>query len=130
MSTAKVASAAVADFDAIAPVPCPCGQARRAFAGVPGSPLSLHRTDIALDGRTHFHKRLTEVYYVLECDADAAMELDGERVPVRPGLAVMIPPYTQHRALGRMRVLIAVTPPFDPADEWETDDRPAENVAS
>src|SRR3712207_7951654 len=40
----------------------------------------------------HFHKRLTEVYYVLECDPDAAMELDGERVPVRPGLAVLIPP--------------------------------------
>jgi mannose-6-phosphate isomerase-like protein (cupin superfamily) len=119
----------VADFDAIAAVPCPCGQSRRAFLDVPGGPLSLHRVDISTDARTHFHKKLTEVYYVLECEPDAYMELDGERVPVRPGLSVMIPPYVRHRAVGRMRVLVIATPQFDPADEWATDDEPAENVA-
>jgi mannose-6-phosphate isomerase-like protein (cupin superfamily) len=131
MSTStRAASCAVADFDAIAPVPCPCGAARRAFLDVPGSPLSLHRTDISLDARPHFHKRLTEVYYVLECDAGAALELDGERVPVRPGMAVLIPPRVRHRAVGRMKVLVIASPRFDPADEWDTEDRPAENVAS
>jgi len=118
----------VADFDAIAPVPCPCGQSRRAFVGTPGSPVSVHRVDISRDARVHFHKRLTEVYYVLECDADAALELDGERVPVRPGLAVLIPPYTRHRAVGRMRVLGTAHPQFDPADEWATDDVRAEDA--
>ena len=130
MSATKAAAYAVADFDTIAPVPCPCGAARRAFLDVPGSPLSLHRTDISRDARTHFHKRLTEVYYVLECDADAALELDGKRVPVRPGMAVMIPPRVRHRAVGRMRVLVIASPKFDPADEWEADDRPAANADS
>jgi mannose-6-phosphate isomerase-like protein (cupin superfamily) len=123
------AAPAVADYAAIPPVPCPCGAARRAFHDAPGSPLSLHRTDISLDAKVHFHKRLTEVYYILECEADAALELDGERVPVRPGMAVMIPPRVRHRAVGQMRVLIVCTPPFDPADEWATEDEPAANVA-
>jgi mannose-6-phosphate isomerase-like protein (cupin superfamily) len=130
MPETRAASYAIADFAAIPPVPCPCGAARRAFLDVPGGPLSLHRTDIALDAKTHFHKRLTEVYYVLECDADAALELDGDRVPVRPGMAVMIPPGVRHRAVGAMRVLVIACPRFDPDDEWATDDEPAEHVAS
>jgi mannose-6-phosphate isomerase-like protein (cupin superfamily) len=120
----------VADFDAIAPVPCPCGASRRAFADVPGSPVTMHRVDISVDAKVHFHKRLTEVYYVLDCDADAALELNGERVPVRPGLAVLIPPYTRHRAVGRMRVLVVSHPQFDAADEWSTETERAENVGS
>jgi mannose-6-phosphate isomerase-like protein (cupin superfamily) len=60
----------------------------------------------------------TEIYYILECGADAAMELDGERVGVRPGSAVFIPPLTRHRAVGKMKILNVVVPPFDPADEW------------
>ena len=121
---------AVADFDTIAPVPCPCGFSRRAFADVPGSPLTLHRVDISLDAKVHFHKRLTEAYYILDCDADSALELNGERVPVRPGLAVLIPPYTRHRAIGRMRVLVVAHPQFDPTDEWSTETERAENVGS
>ena len=50
--------------------------------------------------------------------AGAAIELDGERVPVAAGLAVMIPPGVRHRAVGRMTILNVVVPPFDPADEW------------
>ncbi len=124
------AAPAVADFDAIAPVPCPCGFSRRAFAGLAASPVTVHRVDISLDAKVHFHKRLTEVYYVLDCDAGAALELNGERVPVRPGLAVLIPPYTRHRAVGTMHVLVVSHPQFDPADEWATEDDRAENVAS
>jgi mannose-6-phosphate isomerase-like protein (cupin superfamily) len=123
------AMSVVADFDAIAPVPCPCGFSQRAFADVPGSPVTLHRVDISLDAQVHFHKRLTEVYYILDCDADAALELNGERVPVRPGLAVLILPLTRHRAVGAMRVLVVAHPQFDPTDEWATDTERAENVA-
>ncbi|MFO0845247.1 MAG: hypothetical protein U0797_23170 [Gemmataceae bacterium] len=39
-------------------------------------------------------------------------------MPVRPGSAVMIPPGVRHRAVGRMKILNVVAPPFDPADEW------------
>jgi mannose-6-phosphate isomerase-like protein (cupin superfamily) len=111
-------TAAVTDFAAVAPVRCPCGFARRAFGDLPGAPASMHQVQIELDARTHYHRDHTEIYYVLECGADAAVELDGERVSVQPGSAVMIPPGVRHRAVGRMRIINVVVPPFDPADEW------------
>jgi mannose-6-phosphate isomerase-like protein (cupin superfamily) len=110
--------ATVADYAEIPGVDCPCGVARRAFADVADAPLTLHVTEIARESLVHYHKRLTEVYYFLECQPGAEMELDGERTPVRPGMAVMIPPGVRHRAIGEMSVLIVAHPKFDPADEW------------
>ena len=107
-----------ADFSQIAGVPCPCGTARRAFADVADFPGTVHVTEISEDARVHYHKRLQETYYFLECRPDAAMELDGERIPVRPGMCVMIRPGTRHRAVGRMKLLILALPKFDPHDEW------------
>lgn len=121
-------TAAVADLDAIPAVQCPCGWAQRAFGDVPGAPASVHRVEILDDARTHYHKAHTETYYILECGPDAAIELDGERVPVRRGVAVMIPPGVRHRAVGRMTILNVVVPAFDPADEW-FDDMPSEPEA-
>jgi mannose-6-phosphate isomerase-like protein (cupin superfamily) len=108
----------IADLAAIDPIRCPCGWARRAFGDVAGAPASMHQVDIEADARTHYHREHTEIYYILECAADGALELDGERVPVRPGVSVMIPPGVRHRAVGQMHILNIVVPPFDPADEW------------
>jgi len=95
----------VVDLGNVAPVRCPCGWARRAFADGTDVPASVHRVEIVADARTHYHKVQTETYYVLECDPGAAIELDGELVPVGPGVAVMIPPGVRHRAVGRMTIL-------------------------
>jgi mannose-6-phosphate isomerase-like protein (cupin superfamily) len=108
----------VVDFAALPGVACPCGTARRAFADAPEFPGTIHVTEIAVDAQRHYHRRLTETYYILECGPDAAMELDDDIVPLRPGISVLIPPGVRHRAIGRMRVLIVVFPKFDPADEW------------
>jgi mannose-6-phosphate isomerase-like protein (cupin superfamily) len=108
----------VVDFDAIDPVQCPCGLARRALVEAEDFPGTLHRTEVLTTARLHYHKQLTELYYILECESDGAMELDGDRVPVRPGMSILIRPGVRHRGLGRMRVLIFVLPKFDPADEW------------
>ncbi len=108
----------IADFAAIAPTPCPCGLARRAFGDVADFPGTIHVTEISADARTHYHRRLTETYYFLECDAGAQMQLDDEVIDVRPGMCVMIRPGVRHRAIGRMKVLIVVLPKFDPHDEW------------
>jgi mannose-6-phosphate isomerase-like protein (cupin superfamily) len=108
----------VADLASLPAVRCPCGWARRAFADVPGAPVSVHRVEILEDARTHYHKSQTETYFVLACEPGAAIELDGELVPVGVGTAVMIPPGVRHRAVGRMTILNVVSPPFDPADEW------------
>lgn len=107
-----------ADFSEIAGVPCPCGTARRAFADVADFPATIHVTQISADARRHYHRRLTETYYFLECGAEARMELDDEILPVRPGQCLLIRPGTRHRALGEMKVLIVCSPKFDPDDEW------------
>lgn len=116
--SAAASRATIADYAVIPGVECPCGIARRAFADVEDGPLTLHVTEISRDAKVHYHKRITEVYYFLECQPGAQMELDGERTPVKPGMAVMIPPGVRHCAVGEMRVVIVAHPKFDPADEW------------
>ncbi len=108
----------IADFASIEAVPCPCGLARRAFGELADFPATVHVTEILETARLHYHRTLTEVYYVLECESDAKLELDGEFHPLRVGSCVLIRPRTRHRAWGRMKVLILVLPKFDPTDEW------------
>lgn len=100
----------------LAPVACPCGTTRRAFVDDPDRVASLHVVDISVDARTHYHKRLTEIYYILEGEGE--MELDGELYPVKPGDAVLIKPGCRHRAVGKLKVLNVPIPAFDPNDEW------------
>lgn len=106
------------DFAAIPGVSCPCGTARRAFADLEDLPFTLHQTQIELDNQLHYHRKLTETYYILECDADAQMQLDDEKIDLHVGSCVLIRPGTRHRAIGKMKVLIFVFPKFDPDDEW------------
>lgn len=118
MSETSSAGYRIVDFAELPGVACPCGTARRAFADVESYPGTIHVTEISADAKRHYHKRLTETYYFLECGAEAQMELDDERIDVRPGMCIMIPPGVRHRAVGKMKVLIVVFPKFDPADEW------------
>ena len=111
----------MADFAEIPGVTCPCGTARRAFHDVPEFPGTLHVTEISADARLHYHRRLTETYFFLECQPDSQMQLDEDIIPVRQGQCVVIPPGVRHRAIGRMKVLIVVLPEFDPQDEWFDD---------
>lgn len=67
----------VVDFAELPGTPCPCGTARRAFADSAAVPFTLHRTEISLDAALHYHERITETYYFLECDADARMQLEA-----------------------------------------------------
>ncbi len=111
----------IAQLDEIPPLPCPCGQARRAFTGVPGAPASVHMVDISKDSRVHYHRKMTETYVVLEGEGE--IELDGEIHPLTPLKSVVIRPGCRHRAYpkqgGTLRILNIAMPPFDPADEFE-----------
>jgi mannose-6-phosphate isomerase-like protein (cupin superfamily) len=106
------------EFANIEGVPCPCGTSRRAFADIDNFPGTVHVTEISADAKLHYHKRLTETYYFLECAENAQMQLDDDLVDVRPGTCIVIPAGVRHRAVGQMKVLIFVLPKFDPADEW------------
>ena len=109
----------VADLAATTPIPCPCGSARRAFA--PSDEVaSMHVTEIDANARVHYHKKMTELYLILE--GEGHMELDGELVPVRPMSTVLIRPGCRHRAVvapgRRMTIVNVPVPAFDAADEW------------
>ena len=116
MSDAKTRKYSVVNLDDVTPVPCPCGMSRRAFTDDPDKIASLHVVDVSIDAKTHYHKKLTEIYYILE--GTGQMELDGELVDVGPGSTVLIKPGCRHRAIGKMRILNVPVPAFDPEDEW------------
>jgi mannose-6-phosphate isomerase-like protein (cupin superfamily) len=97
-------------------IKCPCGETRRAFVDDPDGGASLHEVDISIDAKTHYHKRMTEIYYILEGTGE--MELDGERHAVQPGDAILIKPGCRHRAIGKLKVINVPIPVFDPKDEW------------
>ena len=77
---------------------------------------TLHIVDITENARAHYHKKLTEIYLVLE--GTGYIELDGKRIPVRPLTAILIKPGCRHRAAGKMRIDNIPIPAFDPEDEW------------
>ncbi len=106
----------IAHLDDINSVKCPCGFSRRAFISPDNPVATLHLVDITEDARAHYHKKLTEIYLVLE--GAGYIELDGERVPVRPLTAILIKPGCRHRAAGKIRIANIPIPAFDPKDEW------------
>ena len=114
----------IAHLNDIPAVRCPCGFTRRAFT-TPDNPVAtIHLVDILEDARSHYHKKLTEIYLVLE--GEGHLELDGEIVPVKPMTTVMIRPGCRHKAVSRegkpLRIINIPVPAFDPADEWFDDE--------
>src|SRR5688572_3142609 len=106
----------IEQLDQIPPQPCPCGTTRRGFINASNDLMSVHMVTISSDARTHYHKNMTETYVVLEGSGE--LELDGERVPLKPMTSVMIKPGCRHRAIGKLTILNIAVPKFDPADEY------------
>jgi mannose-6-phosphate isomerase-like protein (cupin superfamily) len=77
-----------------------------------------HAVDI--DGaRLHFHRRSTELYYVIS--GSGSVVLDGVEHPVAPGSLVHIPPGVVHGAKGKMRVLVVGIPDIAEDDYFEAE---------
>lgn len=106
----------VSQLDELPGQPCPCGTTQRGFISPENNVASVHRVEIKVDAQTHYHKTMTEIYVILEGTGE--MELDGERIAVRPLTSIMIKPGCRHRALGQFNILNIAIPKFDPADEW------------
>lgn len=104
------------DFQQIPGVPCPCGTSRRAYIAESNGEVSFHVVDIKIDAQLHYHKSHTEIYYILA--GEGHLELDGDKVPVQPGISVLIKPGCRHRACGQLKVINVSMPAFDPADEY------------
>lgn len=108
----------IIDFQKLPEIACPCGTAQRSLMDAPTIPYSLHLTKISSEARVHYHKTITETYFFLDCEPDAAMELDGQLIPVQPRTAIVIHPGTRHRAVGNMTIVLIASPKFDASDEW------------
>jgi mannose-6-phosphate isomerase-like protein (cupin superfamily) len=105
----------ITQMDEVLAQRCPCGLTQRAF-GSAANVASLHVVDIQEDARTHYHRRMTEIYLVLE--GEGQMELDGQIFPVKPMTAIYIRPGCRHRAIGRLKIVNIPIPSFDESDEW------------
>jgi len=106
----------IAQLDELEPVECPCGLSRRAFVKQDNLVATMHMVDVTEDSKAHYHKKLTEIYLILE--GEGQMELDGELVEVKPLTAIFIKPGCRHRAVGKMRIVNIPIPAYDPQDEW------------
>jgi len=106
----------IAQMEEVKAVQSTCGTSRRAFLSPDNRVASIHLLELRADPESHYHKKSTEFYYILE--GEGAVELDGKDVAVRPGTAVMIKAGTFHRGKGRMRLLVICIPPYDKKDEF------------
>ena len=106
----------ITQLDEVPAVKCPCGFSRRAFASPDNPVATIHLVDIQADAQTHYHKKLTEIYLILE--GEGHMELDGKLYPVKPMTSILIKPGCRHRAVGKMKIVNIPVPAFDPHDEW------------
>jgi len=106
--------------DDVQPVPCPCGESIRAITGKDTDLASIHVVTISKDSKVHYHRNITEFYYVLEGEGE--LLLNDNIIKLKPGTLVMIKPLTRHRARGNLRILNIVIPPFDESDEFIVDE--------
>lgn len=115
--------------------PSTCGRRYRLISRQDaGVAAWAHVVDID-GGREHFHRRATELYYVL--DGQGTIRLDGHEHAIGPGSIVHIPPGVVHGASGRMRVLVIGIPNIaeddlffpDGADSDSLPHRPSERRA-
>ena len=96
-------------------VPCPCGSSTRPLTRLDTPVCNLHVTQIT-DSVRHYHKRCTEVYFIL--DGRGRMELGGDVVEVEPGTVVVIEPGTVHRLWGDVRTIVFGVPALEENDEY------------
>ena len=68
----------------------------------------------------HYHRESEELYYLVEGTGE--MEVDGERAPVGPGDAILIPPGAWHQISakgdGPLRFLCCCAPPYRREDTF------------
>ena len=81
---------------------------------VDDAPASAHYLEVKDEPTTHYHKKTTEIYLVLE--GEGHLELDGDLVPVKPLSAILIKPGCRHRAVGRLKIINIPVPKHDDGD--------------
>lgn len=103
------------------------GSTIRELLGLPTAPVrnqSLAEATLEPGQATerHYHAKAEEIYYVVAGAGE--MELDGERRPIAPGDAVLIPPGAWHQVRaedgGKLRFLCCCAPAYRYEDTFFT----------
>lgn len=121
MSVSNSSALLIRHTDQAPPEVSTCGTRRRLISrddAAPGVAAWAH--EVVMDtSAAHYHKRATELYYVLE--GEGVITLDDEPHALRPGSMVHIPPGVVHATRGRMRVLVIGIPDIDDDDVYLVD---------
>jgi mannose-6-phosphate isomerase-like protein (cupin superfamily) len=104
--------------DDVQPTACPCGASVRIITAQDTPAAGFHITHI-LDSKKHYHKKTTEIYYILE--GWGRLEIGNDVIELRPGLCILIHPGTPHRGAGDFKTIVVPAPAFDPDDEFVVD---------
>lgn len=84
-----------------------CGYRQRLFSSEDETPAFMHLVRIS-ESKTHYHKRATEFYYVLE--GEGTMTVDGDVFPITTGTVVKLDPGSVHSSKGDLLVLVIGVP--------------------
>ncbi len=101
--------------DDVEPIPCPCGSSTRIITKNDTLIAGLHVTHIQ-DSTKHYHKKTTEIYYILE--GSGHLEIGDDNVELSPGTTILIHAGTPHRGYGDFKTIVVPIPAFDPSDEY------------
>lgn len=84
-----------------------CGYRQRLFSTGDETPAFFHVVRIK-ESKTHYHKLVTEFYYVMEGGGE--MTVDGDTFPIGPGTMVKLDPGSIHSSKGDHLVLVVGIP--------------------
>jgi len=101
------------------PAEITCGVMRKLTDAKDFHGMDLVHVTIKEPTKKHYHKKLTEVYYVLKGAID--VELDGKVEHLKEGEMIMIFPNTNHKAWKKGKtdaeILVVCCPPWAEEDE-------------
>jgi mannose-6-phosphate isomerase-like protein (cupin superfamily) len=101
------------------PMQITCGVMRELTNSKDSKHLNTIHVTITDETREHYHKKLTEIYYVLKGSID--MELDGKVEHLEKNSMIMIFPNTKHKARKTSKenaeVFVICCPPWEHDDE-------------
>ena len=101
------------------PAEITCGMMRKLTDTKDFHGMDIVHVTIKNSTKKHYHKKLTEVYYVLKGAID--IELDGKVEHLKKGEMVMIFPNTNHKAWKKSKsdaeILVICCPPWAEEDE-------------
>lgn len=93
-----------------------CGMMKKLADGKDLGTMDIARIRVG-DTRAHFHRKSTEIYYVLKGSLE--VQLDGKSVSMKTGDLLIIMPNTRHRAISmdNAEILAMCSPPWTENDE-------------